>query len=698
VAVVTPDKLPGTNVVNEMVKDMPFLADDEIQYQGEPLALVAAPTREQAQDAARHVHPRIEEQPSIQTLHEVVPLYKAGDPRLHQLCAQTIEKGDTETGFSEADMIIEEEYWSGHHEQAYLEPQGMLVIPQDDGGVFIQGSMQCPYFIAPELVETLDLPVEKIRVRQAVVGGAFGGKEEYPTWLAGYTALLALEAKRPVKIIYDRNEDILFTPKRHPCWTRYRTGLKKDGTITAVHVDYLLDGGAYTTLSKIVLARGILHTFIGYRCDHVFINGTVYRTNSFPCGAFRGFGAPQAFWGLESHVDRMAEACGMAPHEFRLKNAVHPGDTTATGQVLGEDEATDAVIRKALEMSRYTDRLDRCTRGAAGEEKWYGIGLSFFSHGAAFTGDGEARFKAKVALELDWQDDAPAVLARVSSVEMGQGAHTVLSQIVADALSVDYRRVRTPLPDTSLVPDSGPTVASRTTMIVGNALHMAALKMKDRLEKFAAEHFYDDRPVTLRDDMATDGDRVLPFIELAGAFYKEMGPLRVTHRYELDPAIQWDQKTFRGDAYPSYSWGCNVAEVEIDPLTFEIRVTRATAVYDVGRVINPMLARGQAEGGMLQAMGYAVMENIGVRDGIYDAARFQTYTIPTALDVPEFDIAFIEFPYEYGPPGAKGLGEVSIDGLAPAIGNAIRQAAGVRLHEIPMLPEHLLTAVRKEQS
>lgn len=692
VCVVTPADIPGENIVDMIGRDMPFIAHDWIQYRGEPLALIAAPTRALAREAASHVQPEIEAQPALLTLADLVARYKADPAQLHRLAAQTIVKGDVEKGLAEAEVVVEGEYWAGHQEQLYIEPQGMIAIPEEDGGVFLQGSLQCPYYISPELVITLKLPLEKIRVQQTAVGGAFGGKEEFPTLIAGYCALLALKCRKPVKLIYDRHQDILYTTKRHPVWVKHRTGLKKDGTITAMHVDFLLDGGAYTTLSPVVMYRGILHTTLGYRCENVFVDGHVYRTNTFPNGAFRGFGAPQAIWALEAHMDVCAERLGLEPHEFRLRNALHVGDRTATGQVLSEPMGTPDVLEKTLERAGFAGKLPRCSRGKPGERTWYGIGLAYFGHGSGFTGDGESRLKAKAALDLEYfEDGRPGVSIRISSTEMGQGTLTIMPQIAADGLSVGLDRVRCPLADTKYAPDSGPTVASRTAMVVGSTVFGAAVKLRKALEEYASSAWFKGGPVTLENGVFRAGysGESRPFEEVASAYLKQHGALRVYNQFQLPATIQWDQKTFRGDSYPSYSWGCNVAEVEIDTLTLEIKVTRVTSFWDIGRLINPLLAKGQIEGGLVQALGYAVMEKMSIKDGLYDASRMQTYVVPTALDIPELDVQFIEYPYTHAAPGAKGVGEIPMDGLAPAICNAVYAAAGVRIHDLPITPEKL---------
>lgn len=693
VCVVTPEDIPGENIVDLMGRDMPFLAHDWIQYKGEPLALIAAPTRALAREAASFVRAEIEEHAPLLTLDEMVAQYKADPSKLHQLAAQTISKGSVEQGLAMADLVVEGEYTAGHQEQLYIEPQGMVAFPEPDGGVFIQGSLQCPYYVAPELIVTLKLPLEKIRVKQTAVGGAFGGKEEFPTLIAGYCALLALKCRKPVKIIYDRHQDILYTTKRHPVWVRHRTGLKRDGSITAMQVEFLLDGGAYTTLSPVVLYRGILHSTLGYKCPHVFVDGHVYRTNTFPNGAFRGFGAPQAIWALESHIERCAQAVGLAPEEFRLRNALRLGDATATGQIISEPMGTPDVLEKTLAHSDFTAKRARCSHGDPNAAKWYGIGLAFFGHGSGFTGDGEARLKARAALDLElFEDGEPGVNIRISSTEMGQGTFTIMPQIAADGLSLDLARVRCPHPDTKYVPDSGPTVASRTAMVVGGTVFGAAQKLKAELEAYASASFFGGAPAELRQGVFHNGytSATVEFARVARRMIEERGPQRVYNQFQLPPTIKWDQKTFRGDSYPSYSWGCNVAEVEIDPNTLEIKVTRITSYWDIGRLINPVLAKGQIEGGLVQALGYAIMEKIGIKNGLYDANRMQTYVVPTMLDVPEMIVEFIEYPYTHTAPGAKGVGEIPMDGLAPAIANAVEVACGVRITDLPITPEKLL--------
>jgi CO/xanthine dehydrogenase Mo-binding subunit len=412
-------------------------------------------------------------------------------------------------------------------------------------------------------------------------------------------------------------------------------------------IDVMLDGGAYVTLSPVVLSRGTIHAAGPYRCDHTRINGRAVMTNTPPNGAFRGFGAPQTQFAMEVQLDRIAESLGMDPVRLREINALRPGDTTATGQVLGSDCSALDTLRRAVRKARYHEK-----RRANGSGR-RGIGVSLFYHGSGFTGSGELRLASRAAIELTER----GVRVLTSSTEIGQGTRTMHAQIVADALGVPYDQVEVAQPDTSRVPDSGPTVASRTCMVVGGILQRAAAELRRRIgDTNPADHF------------------------------REHGPLRVEAEYEQPDWIRWDDQTYRGDAYATYGWGCNVAEVEVDPVTFEVRPVRLTAVVDVGKAIHPALAIGQIEGGTAQALGFALLEHVVMRDGAMANAQLTNYTIPTALDTPPIDVVLVENPYPGGPFGAKGLGELPMDGPAPAIVNAIR-SLGFDVRDVPALPE-----------
>jgi CO/xanthine dehydrogenase Mo-binding subunit len=633
--------IPGRNIVALIEDDQPCLAEREVRHVAEPILLLAHADRERLLAAKVHVDYRPRE-----------PVYDfERSPVTFKHI--TIEKGDLARGFAEADVVVEGEYRVGHQEQLYIETNGMLAVPEDDG-VTIYGSMQCPYYIHRALRVLLDLPERSVRVVQAETGGAFGGKEEYPSMIAGHAALLAMKARRPVKIVYDRVEDMVATTKRHPGVIRHRTGVTRDGRLRAIDIETVLDGGAYVTLSPVVLSRGAIHATGPYRCDHVRVRARVTMTNTPPNGAFRGFGAPQTQFAAEVHMQRIAEALGIDPVRLRDRNAFRAGDTTATGQRLGRDCSAQRVLREAVKRSNFT-KLRRTYRGTR-----RGIGLSLFFHGSGFTGSGEVRLASKASLELT--DRGARIL--VASTEMGQGTRTMHAQIVADALGMPYDRIEVADADTSRVPDSGPTVASRTCMVVGGLLQRCAIDMRTHLGRLTPREYL-----------------------------RRHGPLVITHQYEPPPGILWHEDVYRGDAYAAYGYGCNVVEIEIDPDTAQVRPLRATSVVEIGKAIHPVLAAGQVEGGTAQGLGYGLLEEVVMRDGRMANAQLTNYLVPTTLDTPSIDVVILENPYAHGPFGAKGVGEMPIDGPAPAAINAIR-SLGLDVRDIPATPERIMRAPR----
>jgi CO/xanthine dehydrogenase Mo-binding subunit len=629
----------GRNVIALIENDQPCLVEREIRHVAEPVMLLAHENRE-ALWAARV---ELVEEPDE-------PLF---DPELSSKLFKEIliEKGDAERAMSRAAIVVEGTYRTGHQEHVYIEPNGVIAVPED-GGIAVYGSIQCPFYVHKALVALFGSSVTHVRVVQTETGGGFGGKEEYPSMISAHAALLALKAKRPVKLIYDREEDMLATTKRHPSIVKHRTGVRKDGRIVAMDVDVLLDGGAYVTLSPVVLSRGAIHAAGPYRCDNTRIHARAVMTNTAPNGAFRGFGAPQTQFAMEVQMDRIAEALGMDPVRVRRLNALRPGDTTATGQKLGSDCSAHEVLRTAVRRSAFTRKR------AEYKGTRRGIGLALFYHGSGFTGSGELKLASRAALEVT----ASGVRILTSSTEIGQGTRTMHAQIVADTLGAPYDTVEVAGPDTSLVPDSGPTVASRTCMVVGRILQRCADELAAKLVGLTPQEYY-----------------------------KQHGALRVEKQYEQPDWIEWDDTTYRGDAYATYAWGCDVAEVEVDPVTHEVRPLRLTSVVDVGKAIHPALARGQVEGGAAQGLGWALHEDVVMRHGAMANAQLTNYIIPTTLDTPQIDVVMLEHPYEGGPFGAKGLGELPIDGPAPAVVNAVRHLQ-LDIRAIPATPERIAEA------
>ncbi len=633
--------IPGRNYVALIEQDQLCLAVDEVRHVAEPIVLVAHADR----------------QALIEVDQRVTFDYVAGDPNYDpetsDVCFKriAIDKGDLDRGLRNADVVIEGEYRTAHQEQLYIETNGVIAVP-GDGQMTVYGSLQCPYYVHKALVVLLGLPPDQVRVIQTETGGGFGGKEEYPSMLACHAAILARKAGRPVKMIYDRVEDLVATTKRHPSIVRHRTGLTRDGRLTAMDIDVVMDGGAYATLSAVVLSRGVIHASGPYRCDHVRIRGRAMMTHTPPNGAFRGFGAPQTQFAIEAHMDRVADAMRLDPVRLREINALKPGDSTATGQILGKDTSALPVLREAVKRSQFRKKR----RQWQGTNK--GIGLSLFFHGSGFTGGGEVKLASKASLELT----ATGARVLVGSTEIGQGTRTMHAQIVADALGVPFDAIDVHEVDTAFVPDSGPTVASRTCMIVGKLLERCARDMRKRLGGLTPAQYF-----------------------------KAHGGFIVTTQYEPPPGLRWDDDTYAGDAYGSYAWSCNVVEIEVDPVTCEVTPTRVTAVAEIGKAIHPMMAVGQIEGGTAQGIGWALTEDVVMRDGRMANAQLTNYIIPTPMDAAPMDVVLLERAYVHGPFGAKGVGEMPIDGPAPAVINALRHC-GFDVRSIPATPERIMRA------
>lgn len=696
VGVFTAKDIPGRNCIPVVLHDLPLLADGEAKFHGEPVALVAAETEEAAEEGARRVVVEYEELPPL-----LDPL-EALDPSSPKIFGQDnifkhwkVRRGDPDRAFAMADLIVENTYRTPYQEHAYLEPQGMLAIPTPDGGIEVTGSMQCPFYVREGVATVLGLPLAKVRVVQAVTGGGFGGKEDVPSIVAGQAALVALRTGRPARLIYTRDEDILSMSKRHPGHIYSRYGFTKEGILIAAEVRYILDGGAYSTLSPVVAWRGTVHAIGPYRCENVRVDTYAVATNKVPCGAFRGFGSPQVLFAAESQMDEAAYKLGLDPIEIRRRNALRDGDITPTGQRLRAEVGLLGALERVEVASGWKERF-KLPQTKTGERR-YGIGCSTVHYGVCLGAGGRNLDRAGAFVQLMY--DGSAVFA-VGTTEMGQGMHTVLSQIVAEELGLPYEAVRPLAPDTHMVPDSGPTVASRTTVMSGNALRDACAPIRRQLLEVASSLLGVEDPSKVRLEngiaIGPDGRRV-GYDEILRRCFLERRHL-ASSGFSVSPETTWDPETGAGDAYITYAFAANVVEVEVDMETGEVEVLRVHAAHDVGRAINPIGVEGQIEGGTAQGLGYALMEEV-----LYDRGRminnqFSTYLIPTARDVPPIEAHFVEHPTVVGPYGAKGFGEQPLMGIAPAVANAIFNATGCRLRELPMTPERVWKAIREART
>jgi CO/xanthine dehydrogenase Mo-binding subunit len=705
--IVTAADIPGENTIIHLTKDHPCLAAEYINHPAEPILLLAHPEKSALLAALAAIHIDFEEYPGVFTIEDselgalsaIDPaagdaskvIWHGDDPKHHApntFKTYLMQKGDEpladaelEAVFAAADFIIEGEYRTGAQEQLYIENNGIIAEAFRAAGsgpdgplesVTVSGCMQCPYYVVHALELVFNLPAEKCRVIQTETGGAFGGKEDFPSVIGSHAALLAMKSGHPVKITYDRAEDLIATTKRHPSRTRHRTAVSRDGKLLAGQIEVVIDGGAYVTLSPVVLSRACIHAPGPYHWPHLTVRAKAMATNVAPHGAFRGFGAPQSLFALERHMDKIAKVVGLTPEELRRRNFLETGMKTATGQHLTDKVDMQHLLTRALAESNYHTKRAEFDRTNPTSTIKRGMGFAAFMHGSGFTGSGERRLNSLVKIEIT-PEGRPNIL--VSSTEFGQGTNTILSQVCAQTLRIPYDEVLVAQPDTSIVPNSGPTVASRTAMIVGKLVERASQSLCATLVAHGLPHDYTPTQ----------------FKQAAIAYLRKHGPLTAEARYELPPGstVFWDDDAYKGDAYPTYAWAVYVAEVAVDTRTYSVEVKDFHALQEVGKVIHPILAAGQIEGGVAQGIGYALYEKCVYVDGLMRNNQMTNYIMPTSADLPPIHVHFEEVPSIHGPSGAKGIGELPMDGPAPAILNAIEHATGIAFTEVPLLPEDI---------
>jgi CO/xanthine dehydrogenase Mo-binding subunit len=670
-AVVTAADIPGNNHVRLIYDDQLCLADGRVNHCDEAIVLLAHPSRQKLREAAAAIRIDYDPLPPVFTIEES----ERQDPVIwgedNILKSFLLEKGDVDSAWAAAAHIVQGEYRTGAQEHLYIENNGAIAEYSADNGVTVWGSLQCPFYVHKSLMSIFALPEDKVRVIQTETGGAFGGKEDYPSTLCAHAALLAMKSGHPVKIVYDRMEDLAATTKRHPSRVRHRTALDANGKLLAMDIEVATDGGAYCTLSSTVLSRATLHSPGPYVCPNVRVRSRAWATNTVPYGAFRGFGAPQAIFAIERHMDEIAAAIGIDPIELRRRNFLHDGDTTATEQVMRDPVILDKLLDRALAASDYHSRRARFAIENQTSAVKRGLGVSAFFHGSGFTGSGERYLNSLAGIDVT-PDGKVRVL--VANTEFGQGTNTILTQIAAESTGVDYDDVIMAPPDTDIVPNSGPTVASRTSMVVGRLIERAGAQLLDMLRAHSG----------LPKEFTRD-----EFFAACERYRAAHGEVISLCRYEAPPGIFWDDQTYHGEAYPAYAWSVQVAQVAVDTVTYSAEVEEFWSVQEVGRVLNPILAGGQIEGGIAQGIGYALYEKVVWQNGHMANNQMTNYIMPTAEDVPPIHIYFEEIPFAHGAFGAKGIGELPHDGPAPAILNAIRDATGVGFNAIPLLPEDL---------
>ena len=640
--------VPGVNKVHIVMDDTPVFAEDITEYIGEPIAMVAGPDPKKVDELLAAIQVDWEE------LEPVLDIRKSDTVFFDY----EYGKGNLEEAFAQADKVYEEEFSTGYQDQTYLETQAMMAEPEENGRMFVHGSLQCAYYVHTALMQALGCGPDEVHVLQDVTGGGFGGKEDFPSILGCQAAVAARKAGAPVRCVFDRREDLEFTPKRHPSLCTYRAAVK-DGCVTALDIEVLFNAGAYTTLSAVVLQRGVICASGVYNIPNLHVHGKAMKTNTVPSGAYRGFGAPQTFFAVEMLMDHIAKDLGEDSLDFKERHLVKQGDSTSTSGVYHFPVPLPAMIDEVDAACDFRRKHREYALPQTGRFR-RGIGMSMYFHGAGFTGSGERDIIKAVCRLLKRADGTVEILA--ANGEIGQGLRTTFPKIVANELGLPLDKVFYEHPDTARVPDSGPTVASRSLMIVGELLRRCAVRLKeewrDGEEQVVEEHF-------------REPDFMIPFY--------------------LDK--------FQGDAYPTYAWGVNAIEVEVDTYTGVTKILGAYGSFDVGTPMDEGIVLGQMEGGFLQGIGYASMESMSYDSrGRIRSNSFSDYLIPTAADVPNLKCMLHVEKYPDGPYGAKGAGELPLVGAPGAYVEAMEQALGgrVRLHHAPFTPEDAMKVIAKE--
>jgi xanthine dehydrogenase molybdenum-binding subunit len=687
-AVLTADDIPGEKNHGVVRSDWPVLAYDKVRYIGDAVAIVAAETEDIAEEALKLIEVEYEPLPVVDSPEVAIspnaPLVHDGGNLLKHI---EVRKGDVEEGFALSDVIIERTYRTVAAEHAFLEPEAGVARVEEDGKITIYVGSQIPFEDRRQIASSLAIPEEKVRVVHTCVGGAFGGKEDISTQI--HVALLAQATGKPVKLVYTRRESMISSTKRHPTIIRMKTGATKEGKLLAVEAEILGDAGAYASLSEHVMTRTATHSTGPYEVPNVKIDCYALYTNNPPSGAFRGFGVPQAHFAAESQMDILAERLGISPFEIRRRNALGVGSVTATGQVLKESVGLLETIERVKEQVESFTKSPSSEMNVISGEKRRGWGAACAYKNVGLGGGAPDCAWA----EVEVLEGGKAVI-RAGAAEVGQGLVGVLAQIVSEEIGIACDKIEVILGDTDLTLDSGPTTASRQTFITGNAVRIAAIKVRGSLAGAASEEL-ESPPDTL----TFRGGRIfrpdglsIPLDEAIYLAKREGRPLSFSHLY-TPPRTSPLGKL--GDMHFAYGYATQAAEVEVDIKTGEVKVLRVVAAHDVGKAINPMAVEGQIEGGVMMGLGFALLEEFEIEGGIVRSDSFLKYKLPRIWHTPEIVPILVEQETSHGPYGAKGVGEITSIPTAPAIINAIYNACGIRIDKPPTTPAKILSAIKR---
>ncbi|KUO49393.1 MAG: hypothetical protein APF76_08455 [Desulfitibacter sp. BRH_c19] len=671
---------------------------DKVRYAGDVVAIVAAETQEVLEEALKAIKVEYEEIPGVYTIEEALA---EGAPLVHDNAQNNIfkeshfpvSKGDVNQGFNQCDVIIEREYRTQYVEHAYIEPEACVAVPNNfDGSMTVHSSSQNPYFTRRYVADILQCSMHKVRVIQQTLGGSFGGKEEAVGLIAGRSAILANKTGRPVRIVLTREESILESSKRHPFRLKYKIGATKEGKIIALKAELVDNCGAYTNQTQFMNFRASVHAAGVYEIPNIKVEVYGVYTNNVHSGAMRGYSSPQIIYAGEQLIEELAEELKLDPIEIRRINALKTGSITATGQRLEGpvilEEIMDSLVQSTSFIEKtnsYAKEIDS-SQSPKGIKK--GIGIATCFRGCGF---GAESIDASGAMVTVTEDGT--VIINSGLVENGQGLKTAFSQIVAEALCVSVDKINFIGVDTHSMPDGGMTVASRGTVMGSQSMKIASEQLKDILKITAAEML----DITVENVDIEEG----VFFDISNhenkVFFSDVcnkqlwsGRQMSVFAWFRPKDLNYDHHTGQGEAFPTYSYGCVVAEVEVDTETGYVEVIKVTAGHDVGTAVNPALIKGQVYGGIAMGMGFATTEEVEVQKGKVKTLNLDTYIIPTAMDMPQMEVQIFECDDKQGTYGAKSLGEPSTEAVGAAIANAIYNATGKRIRQLPADLEKVL--------
>lgn len=700
-AVITAADTPGVPLGHG--KDNPPLKGDKVRCVRDEIAAVAADTEEIAEQALRLIKVEYEDLPAVFSPQEAM---QDGAPVIHDRHPNNIpftydyEHGDLAQGEKESDVILEDVFRLHFVTHCCMGVSGAIAQFDSEGNLTVYSQTQVPFLYKKDIAPVIDVPPERIRVIQPVIGGAFGSKLDiYP--FEPICILLARATRRPVRLLFSREEEFVASPTRQPVELTLRSGVKKDGTLTFRECRTLHDNGGYTSwgaTTPFVIMQTISSL---YRVPHCRYHTTVVYTNNPYSGSFRGFGNLQATFAVESHMDKLAEAVGMDPMAFRLHNAQEPGETSPQGMVFHTCGMADC-LETATEKSGF---LENHAANENNQDKPVGptdsvrrgIGIASLLH----VGGGAKIYRSDGCGTILKIDDYGHVTVMTGSTDIGQGSETVIAQLVAEELTLSISAITVINNDSETTPWDVGVHASRTTFIAGNSAQRAARKAKQKLLNAAAEKAgVDAETLVLRKGhvvRSDDGEEVMELGKLIRSlhFCKKSDVVMTTEYYE-PPSVMQD-KGFKGNVSASYAFGTQVVELEVDVCTGVIRILKVTAAHDVGKVINALGIEGQIEGGVVMGIGYAISEHLIVEEGVVRNPCFRDYKLITAPQIPEIDMSFIETNDPEGPAGAKGVGEAPSICTAAAIANALYNATGVRFYELPLTPEKVLRTLMRHR-